>query len=153
MSGMHHPKRFDAIEMIEADHQYLRRLFRIHEAAKYDAKPALAESIFQELEIHTMLEEKVFYPTLESRSRVEGRELVEEARLELAEVKQLITELRRLDPTSPAYEAKLRSLRQDVEHHISGVAGEMLPLAERILDETSQSVGEAMHELKQTLRI
>ena len=148
MSMLEQRRRTDPIEMLEEDHQRIRHLFRIHQSADHDARPLLASKIFSELVVHTMLEERIFYPTLEMRSRIEGRGMVEDARITLTEIKELIEELRCLTPEHRDYEPKLRSLRMDVEHHLSMVEEEMFPLAERILDGTSSSLGEAMLELR-----
>ena len=88
----------DAIAMLKADHQKVRDIFQQYESATdSDTKRMLAEEACTELEIHSQLEEQIFYPAVNEETE-EGPDLVKEAVEEHATVKHLIEQLRGLDP-------------------------------------------------------
>ena len=75
----------DALELLTADHNRVRGLFSRFQAAagSNDGEAArLAETIFEELEVHTKVEEQIFYPAV-SACNDELHELVTEAMEEL----------------------------------------------------------------------
>ncbi|MGC3973663.1 MAG: hemerythrin domain-containing protein [Nitrospira sp.] len=59
------PRTSDALHMLKQDHQQVARLFKECIAAVPERREKLARQIFQELEIHSALEEELFYPALE----------------------------------------------------------------------------------------
>jgi len=145
-------EQFDgAVEMLEADHRKVRELFQRYEAAgNPDAKQQFAEQIFVELETHAQLEERVFYPAFEEAADEEGKQLVEEARHEHAEVKTLIEELRDLDDDE-TFDDQFRELMDNVEHHVQEEEAEMFPLAEKLLAERTAELAEEMQDIKARL--
>jgi len=54
----------DAIALLKADHRKVEDLFEKFENARAGSKQKLAEEICNELKIHTIIEEEVFYPAL-----------------------------------------------------------------------------------------
>jgi hemerythrin superfamily protein len=56
----------DAIEMLKDDHERVDALFKRYEKGKdamsADERKALAREICAELDVHTTLEEEIFYP-------------------------------------------------------------------------------------------
>jgi len=100
----------DAIAMLKADHQRVKDLFAQYEGtSNADAKGALADEVFVELETHAQLEENIFYPSLNEETE-EGPELVKESLHEHAAVKQLIAELRQMGPQNNGFDAKFHEL-------------------------------------------
>jgi hemerythrin superfamily protein len=144
-------KSEDAIEMLKADHQKVRDLFQQYMAAgDQNAKRQIAEQVFVELETHAQLEEMVFYPAFEEEADDEGKPLVEEARQEHQEVKDLIAELRGRD-ADEAFDTAFRELMENVEHHVREEEAEMFPEAEEILAERLDELMEEMQEVKKQL--
>jgi hemerythrin superfamily protein len=145
-------EQFDsAVEMLEADHRKVRELFQRYEAAgNPDVQQQFAEQIFVELEVHAQLEEMVFYPAFEEAADAEGKQLVEEARHEHAEVKSLIEELRDLDDEE-TFDDQFRELMDNVEHHVQEEEAEMFPLAEKLLAERTAELAEDMQDIKTRL--
>jgi hemerythrin superfamily protein len=68
-------KEPDALEILKADHETIMSLFRKHTAASPEDQPSLAKQIFTELELHTAVEEELFYPAL--REKGELKDLAE----------------------------------------------------------------------------
>jgi iron-sulfur cluster repair protein YtfE (RIC family) len=63
------PKQFDAVQMLKADHRQMTKLFERFHAASGDEQSSIAGRLFIELEIHTTLEEELFYPAIQSKLR------------------------------------------------------------------------------------
>ena len=53
----------------------------------------IAQQVFTELELHTQLEENVFYPAYEERTGKNGTQLAADSRLAHEHVRELIIEL------------------------------------------------------------
>jgi hemerythrin-like domain-containing protein len=145
----------NAVKMLKADHDRVQALFKEFEAAgerAYEKKRGIAEEVFTELEIHTMLEEEMFYPAVQARADKEGEELIAESLQEHHVVDVLMREIRKLDPGNDAYQAKFQVLMENVEHHIEEEEGEMFPMASEHLADTLDSLGTKMEERKQELQ-
>ena len=66
----------NAVKMLKADHDRVQKLFKEFEAAgerAYEKKRGIAEEVFTELEIHTKLEEEIFYPAVQGRGTKRAR--------------------------------------------------------------------------------
>ena len=106
----------DAIALLKADHRKVEGLFEQYEAAKGGAKKvALAKEICTELIVHTTVEEEIFYPAC--KAAVEA-DLLSEGYVEHDGAKVLIAELLAGDPSDPFYDAKMKVLSEDIEHHV-----------------------------------
>ena len=119
----------DALELLIADHNRVRGLFTRFKAAEgeNDAQAArLATMIFQELEVHTKIEEEIFYPVVTKLSD-ELHELVTEGEQEHHVVDTLMAEVRGLTPSDEEWAAKIKVLIENVEHHAEEEEQEMFP--------------------------
>ena len=104
----------NAVKLLKQDHQRVRKLFDEYDEAgdrSSKKKREIAETIFQELELHRKLEEEIFYPAVNARANQEVKELVIENLEEHEEVGSLIEELREMDPEDAGYERELRAAR------------------------------------------
>ena len=107
---------FDAIALLKADHHKVEDLFDEFEAAKGAArKQALVEKICAELSAHTVIEEEIFYPAY--RGKVEEG-LLNEGYVEHDGSKVLIAELLASAPSAEFYDAKVKVLSEQIEHHV-----------------------------------
>ena len=144
----------NAIERLKSDHHKVKELFRQYEAAgdrAYQKKKGIAEEVFTELEIHTTLEEELFYPAMKRKTDQDGKDLVAEAMEEHHVVTTLMEELQGLDPKDERYDAKFTVLREHVAHHIEEEEGEMFPEAEEVLGDRLERLSQQMQERKQQL--
>jgi len=141
----------DAIAMLKADHQKVRKLFEEYDAAAdRDIRRSVANLVFVELETHAQLEKNIFYPAVNEETE-EGPELVKEAMREHQIMKELIQALRDMPPDMKAFDAKFHELRRNVEHHLEEEESEMFPLAEEELEDEMQELRDEMQELKAQL--
>ena len=143
------------VEMLTQDHDRVKDLFRQFKEAgdkAYKTKQNLAEKIFMELEIHSALEEEMFYPALQAKTDKEGTELVSEGIEEHHVVDLIIAELKAMDPTHEQYDAKMTVLCENVQHHIEEEEEEMFVDARKQLGgDELESLGTAMSERKKAL--
>jgi hypothetical protein len=106
----------DAVALLKADHRKVEGLFKKAEKAQGGAKEKLVEQICNELIIHTMIEEEIFYPACR-REDVE-EEMMDEAQVEHDGAKVLINDLMNSGANSPMYDAKLKVLSEYIKHHV-----------------------------------
>jgi hemerythrin-like domain-containing protein len=148
-------EQFDSpVEMLEADHAKVKTLFDKFEESgdrMTKAKQQIVEEVFAELEVHTQLEEEIFYPALKALGEREGKKLIAESIEEHQVVKTLMEDMRALSPQDEQYEAKFMVLMENVRHHIEEEEDEMFPMAEEELDDEMDSLLAQMLERKQAI--
>jgi iron-sulfur cluster repair protein YtfE (RIC family) len=139
----------DALELLKQDHEKVADLFE--EADDSDDQPQkerIFEKIKTELETHTYIEETVFYPALEKHEDL--KELVKEAYEEHRQVKTLLTEITGLVAGSEKFDAKLKVMKENVEHHVEEEENEMFPKVRRVLDDKKlETLGRELAAAKQ----
>jgi hemerythrin superfamily protein len=107
---------FDAIALLKADHRKVEDLFAEFKDAKGAAQQkTLVQKICTELSAHTVIEEEIFYPAC--RGKVE-EDLLNEGYVEHDGSKVLIAELLASDPNEEFYDAKVKVLSEQIEHHV-----------------------------------
>lgn len=120
----------NALDLLIADHNRVRGLFARFQTAKEDDDTAtmegLAVEIFQELTVHTTIEEEIFYPAVHDVDD-EISETVDEGIQEHHVVKVLMDELAQVDASSDEWTAKMAVLIENVEHHAEEEESEMFP--------------------------
>jgi hypothetical protein len=108
--------KLDAIALLKADHRKVEDLFAKFESAKGDGrKQALAEEICMELTVHAKIEEDIFYPACEGAV---DEDLLKEAYVEHDGAKVLIAEIEAGGPDDRFYDAKVKVLSEEIEHHV-----------------------------------
>jgi hypothetical protein len=106
----------DAIALLKADHREVEQLFAAFEEAKGAArKEKLAREICTQLKIHTLLEEEIFYPAFEGKIE---QDLLDEAVVEHDGAKVLINDIEAGGPDEEFYDAKVKVLSEQIEHHV-----------------------------------
>jgi hemerythrin HHE cation binding domain-containing protein len=63
----------DAVQMLKADHKHVRKLFEQFYAATDDDKGTIAGRLFIALNIHSRLEEELFYPAVQAKLESLGK--------------------------------------------------------------------------------
>jgi hypothetical protein len=103
----------DALELLEQDHAKVKKLFEEAEDADEKEQRAIFTQIKTELEIHTQIEESVFYPAMQRYNEL--KDMVAESLEEHNKVKTLLNEMDGL--SGDDFEDKLEELIDNVEHH------------------------------------
>jgi len=112
---MAQPSYTDAIALLKADHRTVEGLFEKFESAKDDKKQGIALQICNELKIHTVIEEEIFYPAL--KGKIED-ETYTEAYVEHDAAKMLINDIMASSPDDEFYDAKVKVLSEEIKHHV-----------------------------------
>ena len=126
-------KSIDAIALLTADHKEVKSMFEEYDKLGDRAnasKKKLADLICAALTVHTTIEEEIFYPALRAASK-EAADLLDEAEVEHAGAKDLIAQLSEMDPEDDLYDAKVKVLGEQVEHHVGEEEGEMFTKAKK----------------------
>jgi hemerythrin superfamily protein len=106
----------DAIALLKQDHRTVEELFEKFEKASGDGtKQRLAEEICLELSVHAEIEEEIFYPACEGKV---DEDLLKESYVEHDGAKVLIAEISSGGPDDEFYDAKVKVLKEEIEHHI-----------------------------------
>ena len=144
-------KSQDAIALLKADHRKVEELFEQFEKARGDdRKQKLALEICKELTIHTILEEEIFYPACEGK--VED-DMLKEAVVEHDAAKVMIAEIEAGEPSEDFYDAKVKVLQEEIEHHVKEEEqrGEGIFAQARDSDIDLDALGEQMTTRKEQL--
>src|SRR3954454_22469384 len=138
-----------ALELLEQDHREVEGFFDEYEKLEdADEKERIALKICLALTVHTQIEEEVFYPAV--REAIERAELIDEALVEHASAKQLISEIEEMDASDELYDAKVKVLGEQVRHHVEEEEDELFPEIESSeLD--LEALGRKMAERKAAL--
>lgn len=143
----------DATHLLAKDHRKVEELFEKYEKASgTEAKAKLANQICTELKIHTLIEEEIFYPAL--RGKIED-DLLDEAYVEHDGAKVLVNEIASGGPDEEFYDAKVKVLQEQIEHHVKEEEkqqGNMFQQA-RAADVDLNALGEQMIARKQELML
>ncbi len=105
----------DAIALLKADHRKAEGLFEKFEKASGSGKQKIAEEVCNELKIHAMIEEELFYPALKEKI---DEDLLNEAYVEHDGAKVLINDILAGGPDDAFYDAKVTVLAEDIKHHV-----------------------------------
>ena len=109
-------KTQDAIALLKQDHRTVEELFeKFQSASGSDRKRALAEQICLELSVHAEIEEEIFYPACEGKV---DEDLLKESYVEHDGAKVLIAEIMNGGPGDEYYDAKVKVLQEEIEHHV-----------------------------------
>ena len=122
------PAAKDAVALLKADHEAVSQLVAEYEKTRsVPNKKALVAKICTALSVHAQIEEEIFYPAV--KAALKDKLLVPEAAVEHAGVKDLIAQLKGLEPDGEMYDAKVKVLSEYVKHHVKEEQNEMFPKA------------------------
>ena len=143
----------DAITLLTDDHKAVKKLFKTYEGLAADEgneaeKADIAAQICRELTNHAQIEEEIFYPAL--REALEEVDLIDEAAVEHATVKDLIEQIEAMKPGDDLYDAKVTVLGEYVDHHVREEQNEIFPRAKKKVD--VETLGQELKDRKMELQ-
>lgn len=142
-------KRQDATALLRADHKLVSELFAEYDKARsVTKKKQLVTQICTELSVHAQVEEEIFYPAV--KLALKDKELVPEATVEHATLKDLIAQVEGIEPDGEMFDAKIKVLSEYVKHHVKEEQSEMFPKA-KAADLDMMALGEQLAERKAEL--
>lgn len=147
---MANPK--DAISLLKADHKNVKKAFKEFSSLgdqAFKTKKKLADEICADLELHTRIEEEIFYP--EFRKAVTGaKPLINEAKVEHDSAKELIKQIKSMKAEDELFDAKVTVLSEYIDHHVKEEENEMFPLLNKTSVDLTE-LGKRMEARKQEL--
>jgi len=146
----------DAIELLTADHREVADLFEQFENLSDRAKASkqkIVQKVCKALLVHTQIEEEILYPAVREYVK-DLADQVDEAVVEHAAAKDLIRQLHDMNPDEDLYDAKVKVLSEEIEHHVEEEEKEMFPKLRQSkmdLDAIGQELAQRKQELQSTL--
>jgi iron-sulfur cluster repair protein YtfE (RIC family) len=142
-------KRQDATTLLRADHKLVNDLFADYEKARSaNKKKQLVAQICSELSVHAQVEEEIFYPAV--KRALKDKELIPEATVEHATLKDLIAQVEGIEPDGEMFDAKIKVLAEYVKHHVKEEQNVMFPKAKET-DLDMKALGDQLSERKAEL--
>jgi hemerythrin-like domain-containing protein len=142
----------DAIALLTADHREVSEMFKQFEELGDRAKVGkqkLVEKICNSLIAHAQIEEEIFYPAVREEVK-DADDMVDEALVEHQAAKDLIKQLQEMNPDEDLYDAKVKVLGEEIEHHVKEEEEEMFKQAKKSgLD--MKALGQEMAQRKQEI--
>lgn len=118
----------NAIDLLKEDHARVKQSFKEFEKLDQADTATLQEmvrAVCAELKVHATIEEEIFYPAV--RKVIEDEDLMNEAKVEHASAKDLITQLEGMKADDPMLGATFTVLCEYVLHHAKEEESEMFP--------------------------
>ena len=144
----------DACDLLDADHKAVKAMFKEYQTLTESRsrspakKRQLADRICRELTVHATVEEEVFYPA--ARKAIKDNALMNEATVEHASVKDLIAQIRGMNPGDEMFDAKVTVLGEYIDHHVKEERTEMFPKVRKTKLDLVK-LGEQLEQRKQVL--
>ena len=131
-SGKRQDRPADALALLRQEHDRVRELFAQFERLRGiededERKAELVDEICYELTLHAIVEDELFYPLLRAAS--EDDDMMDEAEVEHAGVRELVGQLEVMYPDDEHFAATVAVLAEEVEHHVAREESEMFETA------------------------
>jgi hemerythrin superfamily protein len=141
----------NAVKMLKQQHREVEKLFEQFEASEAaEPRREAFEEIADALAVHAAIEETHFYPGVKKQ---QTEELLLESVEEHLEIKRVIADLLQMDPIDESFDAKVKVLQEDVEHHVEEEERELFPKVERLIEAAElEAIGDAMEEMEDQLK-
>ncbi|HLY73448.1 MAG TPA: hemerythrin domain-containing protein [Planctomycetota bacterium] len=143
-----------ATSLLKEDHKKVKKLFAEFdklEASDDAGMVELYEKVSKELQIHSQIEEEIFYPAVGKVEDEDAEGLVLEAQEEHKIVKTLLEELSELEVDDPDFGAKMKVLRDAVLHHAEEEEKEIFPVFHMLDKSVQNEVSERLNLRKREL--
>jgi hypothetical protein len=138
----------NALDLLKSQHRIVERLFKmIEETIETDEKDMLADELADNLAAHATIEERLFYPAAFGENT---QDMLREAVEEHLSVKRLLADLLATTAEDDSFDAKIKVLKEQIDHHVEEEEGELFKQVKHTLEKkTLEELGmqmEAMFE-------
>lgn len=118
----------DAVDLLDADHKAVKKLFINFNAlcednAPPDQKQPIAQRICQALTVHAQIEEEIFYPQV--RAVIGDDALMEGALEEHSQARQMIEKIQAMNASDEGYDAAVKALGTLIDQHVLDERGQI----------------------------
>ena len=147
----------DAITLLKKDHETVKTLLsRLTDTTEraVQTRKKLLQKIELELQVHTTIEERIFYPALKAAGSKDESVLTAEAKEEHRAVDSLVLpDIKDTVPSSIEFSGRVKVLKELLEHHIEEEEKDMFPKAAKLLGKQELlQLGEEMEVMQKTLK-
>jgi len=143
MNGMLEQIAPNITTMIRMDHTHVMAVFHRYKVnTSPGKKQALVRHAVLALEVHTQLEEEIFYPAL--RRVLSGDDVLDKSEPDHEQMKRLMTQIEQQSPEDATYDDNFLALMRIVMHHVADEETRLLPAAERLLTGELAQLGAEM---------
>jgi hypothetical protein len=134
----------DAIRLLKRQHKEVKDLFKKYKKAEdVESKRALFVELADNLAAHAEIEEKIFYPAVYVG---EMKELLKEAVEEHLAAKRTLADLLEMNADDENFDAKMKVLQDQIEHHVEEEEGQLFMKVRASLDNRELDALEAEME-------
>ncbi len=139
----------DAITKLKDVHKKVKELFKKLEQTSERAhatREVLLHKLAQTLQEHMEIEEKIFYPAFKKATGKRNEQIMYyEAQDEHNHAKMGLAQLQRTNPATELFAARIKVLREIIEHHVGEEEREIFPAARNAFSKSDlQSIGSSM---------
>jgi hemerythrin-like domain-containing protein len=140
----------DAIKLLKIQHEEVKELFKAYEnASDDDEKDDVFAEIADNLAAHSTIEEKLFYPAVYVG---ELADQLKEAVEEHLSAKRVIADLLSMDVEDENFDAKVKVLKEQIEHHVEEEENELFKAVKQTLsNEELETLGVQMEQMFEQL--
>ena len=141
----------NAVQHLLQEHEEIRKLFGQFEEAgprAYKKKQGIVEKVIEELKMHSLEEERIFYPAMMEKASKEAQDMVKEGIEEHRVADFLMERLHTTQPEDETYDAKFKVLIESVEHHIKEEEKQIFPEAKKVLKDDLERMGAEMEAME-----
>jgi hemerythrin superfamily protein len=132
----------NAIDLLKSQHREVSKLFSKIEKASASDKAELFDQIADKLAVHAAIEEHHFYPAVKAK-RTE--DILLESLEEHLGIKRVIADLMEVDAEDETFDAKVKVLKEQVEHHVKEEESDLFPKVKKLFDkEQLEAIGQEM---------
>ncbi len=126
----------NALELLKHDHDRMKKMFAdLEETGETNRKTRteLFARTHKELAIHEQIEEEILYPSFQAQAKL--KDIVLEGYQEHHVADLVVSELMETDVADETWAAKLKVLKENIEHHIEEEETDMFVKARKIFSE------------------
>lgn len=147
-SSLEQPEK-NAVEVLKEQHQKVKGLFQqFSTISDSKQKKMLCEQIIMEVKIHAQIEEELVYPSLKKKEE----EVAEEAYTEHELIKFMMKDIEKTRPRGAELDAKMKVLKELIEHHVEEEEHEALPELEKSDEVDLHEMGAKLLERTEQLK-
>lgn len=137
----------NALDLIKEDHKRLKKLLEQTLDAAANEREERMDHLRIQLVAHERMEEEVLYPRLRDEKKTRDSVLEGYEEHHVADV--ILDELLEVPPETDLWKAKVKVLKENVEHHMDEEEDELFKKARAVLDGAElERLGERMERIK-----
>lgn len=137
----------NALDLLKKQHREVEKLFEQYEKLgekDFEMKETIFVQVADALAAHAAIEERFFYPSVKAE---DTEELLQEALEEHLGAKRIIADLLELQPQDEHFDAKMKVLKEQIEHHVEEEEGDLFPKVKKLMEKESlESLGAIMEQ-------